>query len=60
MGLAPHAKTIGGTGNTDKLRNALYTGENNPHLMTESHLLYWGKDGAAWVQRDMRGRGLES
>lgn len=60
VGLAPLAKTIGGTGNPDNLRNALYTGENNPHLMTESHLLYWGKDGAACVQRDMRGRGLGS
>ena len=60
VGLAPLAKTIGGTGNPDNLRNALYTGENNQHLMTESHLLYWGKDGAACVQRDMRGRGLES
>ena len=60
VGLAPLAKTIGGTGNPDNLRNALYTGENNPHLMTESHLLYWGKDGMACVQQDMRGRGLES
>lgn len=60
VGLAPLAKTIGGTGNPDNLKNALYTGKNNPHLMTESHLLYWGKDGTACVQRDMRGRGLES
>ena len=60
IGLAPLAKTIGGTGNPDNLKNALYTGENNPHLMTESHLLYWGKDGTACVQRDMRGHDLES
>ena len=58
VGLAPLAKTIGGTGNPDTLKNALYTGENNPHLMTESHLLYWGKDGTACVQQGMRGHDL--
>ena len=60
VGLAPLAKTIGGTGNPDNLKNALYTERNNPYLMTESHLLYWGKDGSACVQQGMRGHALES